>query len=392
MPQPTPYNRSFSFTDFQASSPSAPLPGYRVDAQLDGIAQTLGGVLGNLLLIQRDDGKLADGTVTVDAIDADALEAIAEEAAQIAGGHPNFTFVANTLAPGAAATVAVAGVYPNLTVTLGIPKGNPAIAGAAVIDDGIYGNITVEGGGSVFRLTSLIVADVPELAAALAAKAGLAELNRFTYGGPEPQAIFLTPNNGTTGAIRVKANAASGKAIIQLTNNDETAEYGVIFADAAGITIVGDLKVTSPAGGDDDQSVATTAFVQDIADALTAALAGKQPIGAYATVAQLAGKADAFTDVESFADNIAVNDTHNGLYWRLTGGVSKTVTFATPTVGMCAIYVNRSTVNWTIACAGGYYKNGAAAPSVVNFNLTPGQKLTAFHEGGGVWTFDVTGS
>lgn len=77
MPQPTPFSPEFNFTDFQASNPATPLPGYRVDAELAGLAATLGGVLGNLALIQRDDGKLSDGCVTVDAVSGPLLQEIA---------------------------------------------------------------------------------------------------------------------------------------------------------------------------------------------------------------------------------------------------------------------------------------------------------------------------
>lgn len=58
MPQPTPYGPNFNFTDFQAASPANPLPGFRVDAELAHLEETLVGVLANLALIQRDDGLL----------------------------------------------------------------------------------------------------------------------------------------------------------------------------------------------------------------------------------------------------------------------------------------------------------------------------------------------
>jgi hypothetical protein len=79
MPQPTPYAPEFVFSDFQATNPSTPLPGYRVDAELDHIAATLFGVLGNLELIQRDDGKLRDGVVTTDSVSAELVAAIASQ-------------------------------------------------------------------------------------------------------------------------------------------------------------------------------------------------------------------------------------------------------------------------------------------------------------------------
>lgn len=69
MPQPTPYAPTTSFTDFQATNPLAPPPGYSLDAEFAGVEDTLGGVLANLALIQRDDGKLRNGIVDSDALD-----------------------------------------------------------------------------------------------------------------------------------------------------------------------------------------------------------------------------------------------------------------------------------------------------------------------------------
>jgi hypothetical protein len=66
--QPAPYNRSFSFTNFQASQPSAPIPGSQVDLELGNVKKTFDGVLSNLALIQRDDGALANGSVTFDTL------------------------------------------------------------------------------------------------------------------------------------------------------------------------------------------------------------------------------------------------------------------------------------------------------------------------------------
>jgi hypothetical protein len=66
MPQPTPFDRSFSFTDWEAESPSAVPPGTSVDAEFDAVELTLGETLANLALIQRDDGALANGSVGLD--------------------------------------------------------------------------------------------------------------------------------------------------------------------------------------------------------------------------------------------------------------------------------------------------------------------------------------
>ena len=71
MPQPTPYQRGFSFTDHATQNPETPLPGNKVDAELNAVQQTTQGVLDNLAIIQRDDGALANGIVGSDQLAPD---------------------------------------------------------------------------------------------------------------------------------------------------------------------------------------------------------------------------------------------------------------------------------------------------------------------------------
>ena len=66
MPQPPPYNRSFSFSNFQAQNPTAVPPGSSIDLELNNVKANSDGVLANLALIQRDDGALANGSVSFD--------------------------------------------------------------------------------------------------------------------------------------------------------------------------------------------------------------------------------------------------------------------------------------------------------------------------------------
>ena len=66
MSQPVPYTRQYSFTDYQTTHPSDPLPGNQVDAELNAVKQTLDQTLSNIAKIQRDDGALANASVGVD--------------------------------------------------------------------------------------------------------------------------------------------------------------------------------------------------------------------------------------------------------------------------------------------------------------------------------------
>lgn len=76
MSQPTAYARLYSFTDWQTVNPTKPLPGSELDAELNSIKANSDQVLTNLALIQRDDGKLANQTVTAESMSASALALI----------------------------------------------------------------------------------------------------------------------------------------------------------------------------------------------------------------------------------------------------------------------------------------------------------------------------
>jgi hypothetical protein len=85
--QPPAFNRSFSFTNYQAQNPTGTLPGSQVDLELNNAKTTLDGVLTNLKQIQRDDGALKNGSVTFDTLSA---------ALQTAGLAPALPWVTGT--------------------------------------------------------------------------------------------------------------------------------------------------------------------------------------------------------------------------------------------------------------------------------------------------------
>jgi microcystin-dependent protein len=66
--QPAPYNRSFSFRNFQAANPTGAIPGSQVDGELNNVKTTLDQTLANLARIQRDDGCLKNASVTFDSL------------------------------------------------------------------------------------------------------------------------------------------------------------------------------------------------------------------------------------------------------------------------------------------------------------------------------------
>jgi hypothetical protein len=85
--QPPAYNRSFSFSNFQAQNPTGVPPGSQIDGELNNVKATLDGFGTNLARIQRDDGALMNGSVTFDQL---------SPALQTAGLAPALPWVAGT--------------------------------------------------------------------------------------------------------------------------------------------------------------------------------------------------------------------------------------------------------------------------------------------------------
>lgn len=63
MAQPLPYERDFDFAGFQSTHPSTPLPGDKVNLELDQIAYTTDEIRERIRILQRDDLQLANQCV-----------------------------------------------------------------------------------------------------------------------------------------------------------------------------------------------------------------------------------------------------------------------------------------------------------------------------------------
>lgn len=79
MSQPTEYQRNFSFTQYQIDNPSEPMPGTQLDSEFDDIKLTTDQIRSVIKLLQRDDGRLANGIVYYDSLSQEVKDAIAGE-------------------------------------------------------------------------------------------------------------------------------------------------------------------------------------------------------------------------------------------------------------------------------------------------------------------------
>lgn len=67
-PTPTPYARSYDFSDHEAASPAAPAAGSQHDAEYDAIAAKITATLAALADVRRSDGSLVNYSVTLDSL------------------------------------------------------------------------------------------------------------------------------------------------------------------------------------------------------------------------------------------------------------------------------------------------------------------------------------
>lgn len=71
MAAPTPYTPTYSFAGFQALNPGQPLPAAPLDVQLANIEAAVASLISALADVRRADGRIENGSVTFDALDAD---------------------------------------------------------------------------------------------------------------------------------------------------------------------------------------------------------------------------------------------------------------------------------------------------------------------------------
>jgi len=158
MGQPPTYTRQYNFNDFATTSPSAPLPGDKVDAELNAAKLTLDELNANIAKIQRDDGKLGNTVVHKDAFDAGALALMSTGSMTPRGSwSAGVSYVVSDLADfnnatylATAAHTSASAFTTDLAASKWILLANAAISGTANSVDKFSGT----GSQTAFTLTS----------------------------------------------------------------------------------------------------------------------------------------------------------------------------------------------------------------------------------------------
>lgn len=110
--------------------------------------------------------------------------------------------------------------------------------------------------GTAFDVTASILISYNTIGAA-----ALNASNLFTYSGTSPTLDVPTPNNGTTGGIRIRANATSGKASLQFTDSAAGAEFANVQVTNGNVAFSCTVQAPTATPGDNSTKLATTAYV-----------------------------------------------------------------------------------------------------------------------------------
>jgi hypothetical protein len=233
--QPVEYSRQYDFEDFQSSNPTTPLPADQVEAEYNAIKLTTDQLRANLALIQRDDTRLANSSVHLDALET-AVKALMQSAAWtvrgawadltayavgdlvVNDGTPYFAYIAHT-SSGAIDTTK----FSSLTSPVATPD-DPA-------DDNKF--LRASGGVGVWvTLTAAMLSDVV---------AGLQSVITAANVGAARTALGIT---ATGDAVATAASAAAARTAL-----GATAIGGTIFtaADVAAVIAALSAAQTSAA-------------------------------------------------------------------------------------------------------------------------------------------------
>ena len=311
MTQPTAYTPAFNFTSFSASYPSSQQPGVSLDGEFNALKATTDGVLASIKLIQRDDGRLANGSVGLDQCGADVLLVLGKTwlvrglwltATSYAVGDvvstAGTTYVCSTVhVSGTFATDLAAGKWVAVFSTSGVTPSDGTVTSAKIVD----GAVTL----SKVGFTSL------DLATTIRAQTGLAA------GTATPGSYTIAGAIAAGNAYLSIARATQAQGIVGVRFDGGTSGQVVEIRQAASAN---DLHVYSGALGTDWMTFAA-AGPMDALYTLRATGTGTPATGAGVEISYAAsiGYVNSYNRTGAAATQLNLQGSQ---VWTVAGGVA----------------------------------------------------------------------
>ena len=211
MADPQKFTPGYSYTGWQTSNPTKPLPASRVDQDMAGIATSTDSLVNAVKDVRRSDGALKNGIVTVDSL-SPAVKAILGSSTYLSTVATNIddiiTAADNIASVNSVAAIdddvsTVAGVAANVTTVAGI---SAAVSDVAAVDTAVSAVAAIDDAVSAVAAVAANVTTVAGISADVSTVAALSD-------DIPPLATRVLPTGGIAGQIPVKQSSAEGDCV-----------------------------------------------------------------------------------------------------------------------------------------------------------------------------------
>jgi hypothetical protein len=179
MADPQKFTPGYSYTNWQSSNPTKPLPGNRVDQDMANLQTSVSQIVDAIKDVRRSDGKLKNGIVTVDSL-APAVKAILGSSTYLSTVSDNIDAIITT-ADNIASVNTLAAIADDVSLVATIPLSVSTVAGIAADVTTVAGAVAnVETAAAFVNSTITYAADAADSAAGALVSEGAAAVSALT--------------------------------------------------------------------------------------------------------------------------------------------------------------------------------------------------------------------
>lgn len=299
MADPTKYQPSYNFTDFQTGSPTQPLPAPQVDNELANIATSVNATIDAMKDVRRSDGALKNAVVTPDSLSAATRSLIVNLGNPRGDWAPLTAYAVKDFVAFEGATyVATAAHTSGVAFAVDLAAGRwLLIASPYSISGAVFSHVFDGDGATTTFALSQPFNSIEELAVYV--QDGSAGYERLRSSGASPQVSLV----GTTQLTFTAAPGVGTRNVFVEAINQTAAESAAVaVAAAAGVSADADDAAASAAAA---AGSATAAAGSAVAAASSASAAATSETNASNSATAAAGSASAAATSATNAGNSA---------------------------------------------------------------------------------------